>query len=85
MTERLSPEDRADARRIFQAAGEGGRVCSFCGGIHMRACPRVAEFELYQDGKLKRVRFWTDGEWKDSDIIWPEMAFDDDEERSGNE
>lgn len=43
----------------------------------MRACPRVAEFELHDNGSVKRVVFWPEGEWSDAYIIWPEMAYDD--------
>jgi hypothetical protein len=75
-------QDRADIRGLFEADG-GGRVCSFCGGIHTRACARVAEFELYESGKLQRVRFWPAGEWDDEHVIWPEMGFEEDEEEDG--
>ena len=80
----LSEEEKAAARRIFAAAGsENSQICSFCGGFHHRACPRVSEFELYDStgsnpGHLKRVVFWPEGGWDDSYIIWPEDIGDDD-------
>ncbi len=81
----LSEEERAQARQLFETGGEDSRVCSFCGGVHTRACPRVASFELHESGKLKSVQFFAEGSWDDSFIIWPEMAFedDDDKERQG--
>jgi hypothetical protein len=82
-SESLSEDEKAEARQIFAGAGtEDSRICSFCGGFHMRACPRVAEFELYEGnptrpGGLKRVRFWAEGEWNDSFIVWPEDLGDE--------
>lgn len=80
----LTGEDKAEARRQFEMQGDGGsRVCSFCGGIHMRACPRVAEFEMYENGSIKRVVFWPEGKWSDAYIIWPEQAYEEDEAAAG--
>jgi hypothetical protein len=75
--ERLTPDEQADARQLFQ---QPERVCGYCGGIHMRACPRVREIEFYDSGKLKRMTFWREDEWNDSFIVWPEMAYDGDGE-----
>lgn len=82
----LSDEEKAAARRIFAAAGsEGSQVCSFCGGFHHRACPRVSSFELYEakgqnSGGLKQVVFWPEGSWDDSYIVWPEDIADEEPE-----
>lgn len=83
VNESLSAEERAEARRQFGVSGEDSRVCSFCGGLHTRACPRVERFELFENGKLKSVSFWREDEWDDSFIVWPEMAFDEDDEAGG--
>lgn len=72
----LSKEERAEARELFRQ-DDGGRICSFCGGIHTRACPRVQSFELHESGKLKCVVFWPRGEWDESFIIWPEDVFEE--------
>lgn len=85
----LSEEEKAEARRIFSAAGtENSQICSFCGGFHHRACPRVSSFELYEakgqtPGGLKQVAFWPEGSWDDSYIVWPEDIGDDDGGDSG--
>jgi hypothetical protein len=76
----LSEEEKAEARRIFAAGGDDSRICSFCGGFHLRACPRVSSFELYENGKLKSVQFWCENQWDSSFIVWPEDAGDDDAE-----
>lgn len=70
----LSEEEKSEARGLF-SDGDGNRVCYYCGGVHARACLRVAEFELYENGKLKRVKYWAAGEWDDSTVIWPEDVF----------
>lgn len=78
----LNEEDRAEARRIFQA-DEANRICSFCGGIHTRACPRVSSFELYENGNLKQATFWPADQWDDAFIIWPEDAYNEGDENDG--
>jgi hypothetical protein len=82
----LSEEEREAARRVF---GDGSQVCSFCGGFHLRACPRVAEFELYEAhgevaGSIKRVRFWAAGEWDERCVVWPEAMAEGEEESNGS-
>lgn len=80
----LSNEDRAEARELFRA-DDGSRICSFCGGIHTRACPRVSSFELYENGKIKQAAFWPNGQWDDSFIIWPEDVFENEAETEPGE
>lgn len=72
----LNDEERKEARELFRA-DDGSRICSFCGGIHTRACPRVSSFELYENGKLKQAAFWPAGAWNDDFIIWPEDVFEE--------
>ena len=76
----LSKEERAEARLLFQAQDGSNRVCSMCGGVHARACARIREYELYENGNLKRIHFWGDQDWDDSHVIWPEQAFADAED-----
>lgn len=77
----LSEEEKAEARRIFAAGGDDSRICSFCGGFHLRACPRVSELEWHDSGganpgHMKRVAFWPEGSWDDSYVIWPDELAD---------
>ncbi len=51
--------------------------CQWCQGVHFRACPRVRELEYHENGSVRRVRFWPEGEYDDSDVIWPELIFTD--------
>lgn len=73
----LTPEQKALAREKFQS---GTDICPFCGGFHLRFCPRVQELELNPDGRMKRVVYWPDGSWTDDHVIWPEMVADEEDE-----
>jgi hypothetical protein len=47
--------------------------CTWCGGLHVRACPRVKSFRFDGAGeKVLEVTFWRDGDWDDSFVSWPE-------------
>ncbi|MFJ5532447.1 hypothetical protein [Streptomyces sp. NPDC093261] len=47
--------------------------CPWCGGLHVRACPRVKSMRFDNAGeKVLEVAFWPDGKWLDSFIDWPE-------------
>lgn len=75
--EKFTPEQLAVARQKF---ADGKEICPFCGGFHLRFCPRVRELELNSDGSPKRVAYWADGEWNDDWVIWPEMIAGEDED-----
>lgn len=51
--------------------------CSHCGGVHVRACPRVRSMSWHPNGTIASVEFWPDGRWSDAHIIWPEQVADD--------
>lgn len=72
----LTPEEQKAARDQWRTG-----KCTWCGGLHLRACPRVRSFEFANDGKtVTRVEFWPDGQWPDANIIWPEdMGWSEDE------
>ena len=65
--EDLSDEEKAEVAKRF-AAGEG---CTHCGGLHLRACPRVRRLVLSGDA-IAEVEFWRDGQWPTGDVLWPE-------------
>jgi hypothetical protein len=54
------------------------RRCAHCGGIHLRACPRIKTIEFAPSGEPSRVVFWKT--FDDTDVIWPEAIFADDED-----
>ena len=70
----LTPEEQAEARKQWRA-----NKCTWCGGLHLRACPRVKKFEFGNDGKtVTSVEFWE--RWPKGDVVFPEdMAWEDDE------
>jgi len=71
----LTPEERQQARQLF----EGGKNCQHCGGVHLRACPRVRKITWHIDGTCTSAEYWPDREWSDANIVWPEDAYDDEE------
>lgn len=56
--------------------------CAHCGGAHLRACPRVRRM-VFSGGQLAEVEFFTDGDWDDSHVQWPEEIYAAAEEVSG--
>ncbi len=70
--------DAADERRRRLAlltdeerAAQLALRCSWCGGIHERACPRLRSIRFRPDGTTPTaVEFWE--HWDASDVIWPE-------------
>lgn len=45
--------------------------CSHCGGVHLRACPRVKRM-IFDKNQLVEVEFFEDGQWDATNILWPE-------------
>jgi hypothetical protein len=75
-TDVLTKEEQAVARQQWRSG-----KCTWCGGLHLRACPRVRKFEFGNDGKtVTSVEFWQANQWRDTDVLWPEdMGWEDDE------
>lgn len=65
-TEEPTPEPGL-TRKEFES-----QQCMHCGGAHLRACPRVQRLMFTSSGSIQEVEFWADGEWDDSNVIWPE-------------
>ncbi len=81
MADDLSPEERYQARQIFEGkAGDAQKPCVHCGGVHLRSCRRVREITWHPDGTVIGAKYWPDGEWDDSNTVWPEDAYDEDEQ-----
>jgi hypothetical protein len=53
------------------------QACKHCGGLHLRACPRVRRLVMRNRDEISEVEFWPDGKWDDSMIVWPEDVFED--------
>lgn len=72
----MTKEEQAEARKQWRTS-----KCTWCGGLHLRACPRVKKFEFGNDGKtVTSVEFWQSMWWPDKDVVWPEeMGWEDDD------
>ena len=75
---KLTREERDALRDVFRERPDSS--CEECGGYHLRACRRVKKKEFHPNGNLISVEFWQDGQWDDSEVIWPEDVFDEAEE-----
>ena len=49
------------------------QACTHCGGLHVRACPRVRRMEFGPGNTLTAIEFWKAGEWPDTGVVWPEQ------------
>lgn len=87
----LTPDQRADARAIFEGAAADRSACHFCAGIHAtvagvpsnrQPCPRVKRVEWHPDGTVLSVEYWAPGRWE-SDVIFPADVYGDDEDEVG--
>ena len=79
VTEKVEVQSFEGAPPVLMSRAERDK-CAHCGGLHARACPRVASIEYWESGSIKRVRFWKT--FDDDGVIWPEDLFgsDDDDE-----
>lgn len=55
-----------------------GEACGDCGGLHRRECPRVRRRVFHPNGNLIEVEYWPDGQYDQSNILWPEDLFTED-------
>jgi hypothetical protein len=76
----LTAQERFDARQILEGKVKGREPCVHCGGLHLRACRRLKRAEWHSDGTLLKAWYWKDGQWDESEIVWPEDIYDEAEE-----
>lgn len=69
-----TPEEKAGYREQF----EKGAACTHCGGLHLRACPRVRRIVFKGTDGIAEVEFWKHGRWPTDVIVWPEDVYEDD-------
>lgn len=62
----------ADLAANYRTRFTNGEACKHCGGIHARACPRIKKMNFHSNGSLAEVEFWSDGQWSDDNVVWPE-------------
>lgn len=80
------PELSSEEREVWLKTDESKqtlyerRRCAHCGGAHLRACPRVRSMTFTTSGAVESVKFWRDGQWDASAVVWPEDIFDFEDE-----
>lgn len=79
----MTPEEAKGYREQFEA----GNACPHCGGLHLRACPRVRRLVFRRADEIAEAEFWPHGRWPEDGIVWPEDVYardeaDDSEEAS---
>ena len=78
----LTRQEKLDAQAIFAADG----ACEDCGGIHKRACPRVKRQVWLRTGagagERVEVEYWQ--EFDQAGVIWPEEAYDPEDDEAAN-
>lgn len=73
--EKMTAEERARVIEYFT----NEEVCPNCRGVHNRACPRVRSVSYHDNGTLKSVEYWPDGQWPQEAVIFrdsPELHDD---------
>lgn len=77
---RFSQESLTAARAIFSGDDKEHPACHDCGGVHPRACPRIASERLVLDKDQnvteREVTYWAPGTWE-TNVIFAEDVFDD--------
>jgi hypothetical protein len=78
----LTPEQRRELRILFPDRPD--TACRDCGGYHLRACPRVKLQEWLGEGagsgNRVKVEYWPSGTYDDSETIYPEDVYEDEED-----
>jgi hypothetical protein len=75
----LTPEERRSAQEIFDT----GAACPECGGLHMRACPRVKSYRIKykpENTELvleREVEYFPPGTWEDT-IVFRDDVYEED-------
>jgi hypothetical protein len=70
------PELTAEEKAGYQEQFKTGKGCVQCGGLHLRACPRVKRLVMRNNEEISEVEFWADGSWPKNDVIFPEDVYD---------
>jgi hypothetical protein len=75
----VTPEQKEALRQVFPERPETS--CQWCGGYHLRACPRVKRMTFMGQGagtgNVTEVEYWHHNEVDWSEVIFPEEVFGD--------
>jgi hypothetical protein len=80
---------REFAQKVFSGEDSEHQPCQDCGGVHTRACPRIASMSIVigQEGDMKgvvterEVTYWAPGTWEKG-IIFADDVWEDDDEQA---
>lgn len=74
--EGMSAQSKGYLQQCFKGEIPERQPCQWCGGLHQRECRRVKRMVYHPSGeRLSEVEFWPDGQWDESNTIWPEDVF----------
>jgi hypothetical protein len=79
---KLTPDEKRELRAVFPDRPDS--ACGDCQGYHLRFCPRVKLQKWIGEGagtgSRIEVEYWPDGQYDDSNTIYPEDVYDPDDE-----
>jgi hypothetical protein len=66
-----------EQKRLLQSLFESPKAsCLYCGGYHLRACPRIKRQVWTGNGNPVEVEYWQQGQYDDSETIYPEDVYE---------
>jgi hypothetical protein len=72
------PELTAEQKKGYREQFAAEKQCVHCGGLHLRACPRVRRIVWRNKEEPSEIEYWPAGKWPEGDIVFPEDVYDDD-------
>lgn len=84
----MDKQMREFAQKVFSGDDPDHKPCDDCGGVHTRACPRIASLRLVigtvgdEKGVVveRDVTYWAPGVWEKDVTFADEVWGDDDDE-----
>jgi len=74
------PKLTREEREGYQQQFKDKQQCIWCGGFHLRACPRVKRIVWRNKEEPAEAEYWPDGQWPKDNVIFPEDIFEEEEE-----
>lgn len=74
----------ADERKGYREQFAAGKACVHCGGLHLRACPRIRRIVMRNKEEISEVEFWPDASWPKTEVVFPEDFFSDEDQSPGS-
>lgn len=85
----MDKQMREFAQQVFSGEDKDHQPCQDCGGVHVRACPRIASLRIVTgkvgdtDGVVveRDVTYWAPGVWE-KDVIFADDVWEGDDEQA---